>query len=205
MAKRLYFPLYRETTDDAGRVVDDPLGNFSCLSVTAKFLDIENLAKPFLKTTTVTPKKARTLVRADGSSVVRSAENNAGIPAPYKKPGRLAKGTRSVILTTGKVIGTPGAGQRPTYHSLSFRFPSFATILVIADALGTLIPAGKIDATPSGSEISPYFKLAGGGSYPIMQKAAATALNEAQVPLTAAQLRQLSKAGVEVYPGFGLP
>lgn len=205
MGKRLYFPLYRETTDDAGRVVDDPLGNFSCLSVTAKFLDIEKLAKPFLKTTKVTPKKQRTLVRADGSSVVRSTENSNGISASYDRPGRLSKGTRSVILTTGKVIGTPLTGQRPTYHSISFRFPSFATVLVISDALGTLIPAGKINITPSASEISPYFKLAGGGNYPIIQKAAANTLNQAQVPLTDAQLKQLTKAGVEVYPGFGLP
>ncbi|WP_375501659.1 hypothetical protein [uncultured Nostoc sp.] len=205
MAERLYFPLKRTTEGDAGRVVDDPLGNFSCLRVTAKFLDIEDLAKPFIKTITVKPKAVRTLTRADGSSVVRSKENNDGIPAEYQRVGRLSKGVRSVILTTGKQIGTTAEGKKPRYHTISFRFPSFATVLVIADALGTLIPANKVKAVPTASDVSPYFRIAGGGRYPIMQKAAATALNVAQVPLTATQLKQLAGSGVEVYPGFALP
>jgi hypothetical protein len=203
MTKRLYFPLKRNTSGDAGRVVDDPLGNFSCLSVTAKFLDIEKFAIPFLKTKDVEPKKPRTLTRADSSTVVRSKENSDGVPASYKRAGRLAKGTRSVILTTGKAIDA--AATRKTYHTISFRFPSFATVLVISDALGELIPANKIKGIPTSTDISPYFKIAGGGQYPIMQKAAAVALNEAQVPLTAAQIRTLSQAtGVELYPGSPL-
>jgi hypothetical protein len=205
MGKRLYFPLKRNTEGDAGRVVDDPLGNFSCLQVTAKFLDIENLAVPFLKVTEVTPKKPRTLTRADGSTVVRSPDNSDGIPAPYKRAGRLSKGTKPVTLTTGKEIGAAVQGQPKRYHTISFRFPSFATVLVIADALGTLIPANKVKSPPTATDVSPYFKLGSGGSYPIMQKAAATALNQAQVPLTAAQIKQLAGAGVEVYPGFNLP
>ncbi|MGV0105134.1 hypothetical protein NSTCB13_03846 [Nostoc sp. DSM 114160] len=200
MTKRLYFPLKRSTSNDTQRENPDPLGNFSCLSVTAKFLDIEKFAVPFLKSKTVKPTKARTLVRADGSSVKRGEKNADGIPVEHERPGSLSKGTRRVVLTTGKKIG-----DSSTYHTISFRFPSFATIIVIADALGTLIPANKIKAIPTANDISPYFKVVGGRQYPIMQKAAAESSTQAQVPLTAAQLKQLAGAGVEVYPGFNLP
>ncbi|MEH1802144.1 MAG: hypothetical protein V7L13_23880 [Nostoc sp.] len=200
MTQRLYFPLKINTANDAQRENPDPLGNFSCLSVTAKFLDIEKFAVPFLKTTTVKPTKARTLIRADGSSVKRGKKNADGIPVEYAKPGSLSKGTRRVILTTGKKIG-----DSSTYHTISFRFPSIATILVISDALGSLIPTNKIKAIPTATDIAPYFKVVGGRQYSIMQKAAAESSTAAQVPLTAAQIKQLSGAGVEVYPGFNLP
>lgn len=203
MTQRLYFPFQRKTEGDGDRVIDDPIGNFSCLSITAKFLDIEKSAVPHLKTTKVKPTKVRTLNRADGSVVIRNPKNSSGIPAEYDKPGRLSKGTRSIILTTGKKIDARvRAGA--TYHTLSFRFPGFATILTIADALGTLIPANKIKSVPNATDISPYFRLAGGGRYAIMQKAAAQSSTEAQIALTIQQLQQLGGSDVSFIPGAGI-
>ncbi|MEH2170793.1 MAG: hypothetical protein V7K41_29910 [Nostoc sp.] len=203
MSERLYFPLKRTTSGDADRVVDDPIGNFSCLLVTAKFLDIENLAKPFLKSKTVKPTKVRTLNRADGSTVNRSSKNTSGVAAEHERPGRLSRGTRRVVLTTGKKIDAR-VGAKANYHTISFRFPGFATILVIADALGTIIPANKMKANPTATDVSPYFKVAGGGRYPIMQKAAAESRQDAVVPLTAQQIAALTGDGISFIPGAGV-
>lgn len=203
MAKRLYFPFKRFTSNDAGRVIDDPIDNFSCLSVTAKFLDIENLAVPVLKTKRVKPTKVRTLNRADGSVVIRNPNNTDGIPQEYDAPIRLSTGTRRIVLTTGRKVDAR-ANARATYHTIFFRFPSFATILVIADTLGTLIPAGKIKLVPTPADISPYFKVFGGGQYPIMQKAAAESSTEAKLGLTIAQIKELGGDVIGVYPGAGV-
>jgi hypothetical protein len=200
MAKRLYFPLFISTDNDAQRENPDPLTNFSCLSITAKFLDIDKLAVPIIKEIKVKPTKGRTLSRADGSTLKRGSKNADGIPVEYTRPGSVSKGTRRVVLTTGKKIG-----ESTNYHTISFRFPSIATIITIADALGTLIPADKIKPVPTATSIAPYFKVVGGRQYAIMQKAAAESRAGATVPLTVAQIKQLSRDGVEVYPGFSLP
>lgn len=206
MPKRLYFPFKRLTSGDADRVVDDPVGNFSCLPVTANFLDIEKLAIPVVRTKKVKPTKIRTLNRADGSLVVRNPKNPSGIPQEYDASSRLSKGTRRVVLTTGKKIDARIADSRATYHTISFRFPSFATVLTISDALGTLIPSGKIKVKPTAADISPYFKVAGGGLYSIMQKAAAESSTEAKLGLTIAQIKELGGdvENIGVYPGAGV-
>lgn len=201
MPERLYFSIARKTDGDAGRVVDDPVGYFSCLYNTAKFLDIEKLAKPGLVTRTRKSAKTRTLNRATGTVKVGKA-NTDNKNADSEYPGYFSKGSRSVRLTTGKKIDGRAADVNAVYHTIGFRFPSAFTIVSISDALGSLIPAGKLKSTPSASEVSPYFKVVGGRKYPIMGAAAAAKSTAATINLTEAQITALLGGDAAYYPGI---
>ncbi|WP_445628421.1 hypothetical protein [Nostoc sp. DSM 114167] len=200
---RVWFSLSRETTDDASRVNDDPVGLFSCRANVARFLDIDKLGF----TGTIYGKAreyttARNLTLADGTVLDKSAENtdgkNAGEPIALQRK----VGGRSVIIKTGKKIGTKVAGKPQGYHSISFAFPTWATIRVIADSLGEIIPAGKISSDPGENEIQPTFKIAGGGSYGIMQKAAADTSTVANTSVNALKTKIKAKGG-DVQEGAG--
>lgn len=171
---RIFFPLYRETSDDATRKQDDPYGVFSCIASTARFLNIEG--KAFQGIILIKKKSGdRSLTRADGTKLGNQEE---GSQQPSKVvesmiAKQLKAGSRSIILKTGKRI-YPDNPKKLQVHSLNFSFPSWATIAVISDALGELIPETKIKPTPGQNDIQPYFWLKGGGRYAIMKKQPAT-------------------------------
>lgn len=193
--KRVFFPIYRETTDDAGRVVKDPIGVFSCRLSTARFFDIDKLNFNF--EVQVTRKGgARSLTLADGTKLTSSTKDadkksaDSTIVLPVN-----SKGSRTVILTTGKKITDTKrvANKDGAYHTVSFRFPSWATVAVIADALGEIIPATKLKANPTEADASPYFRVKGGRLYTINAKAAAEAKTDATVPANKAEAETLVK------------
>jgi hypothetical protein len=175
---RVFFALYRNTTDDATRAKDDPVGVFSCMEWAAKFLDIEQ--KSFTGIILIKRKAGnRTLVRADGSSLkVREGtgegtEGGTGGTVSSAVETEIAKqfkaGGRAIKIITGKKIEGKNSN-----HTLFFSFPTWATIPVISDALGELIPATKMKASPTATDIYPYFVIPGGGKYGIMSNTEAT-------------------------------
>jgi hypothetical protein len=76
---------------------------------------------------------------------------------------------------------------------MSIRFPVFATNLNISDALGSIIPSGKISGDPSATEIFNYFISKGGSRYPILTREAAEAEKSAEAPTTRAAAKRLNK------------
>ncbi|MEH2187180.1 MAG: hypothetical protein V7K64_13565 [Nostoc sp.] len=198
---RVWFALLRETTGDAGRVKDDPYGYFSCRSNVARFLDIES--KAFNGTIYGKEREykgERVLTLADGTKLNKGILNtdgkNAGEPVAIQR----VVGKRRVILRTGKPIGTVVAGKTPSYHTLSFAFPTWATIATIADALGEIIPAGKMKSSPTAADIRPQFTIEGGGTYGIMSPAAAATRTKASTSKTALKAKVESDGG-EVQEG----
>ena len=185
---KVYFPILRKTPGDAGRVNPDPFGFFSCRLNAARFLDIDKLDTNLIISR---EKKAytRTLVLADGTVLKQSADNSDGLVA-----GSLitlsvgAKGSRSVILKTGKKTLNPSG---LIYHTLTFRFPSWATIWTIADALGEIIPTTKIKSDASPTDVFPFFTVKGGRKYPIMLKSDAEGNADASVPSTPEEAQAL--------------
>jgi hypothetical protein len=92
-------------------------------------------------------------------------------------------GKKTVILTTG------GKTTKGTRRTLSITFPSFLNVAEIADALGELIPTGKVatSATVQATEVEPSFKLLGGRSYPIVKSADAIASTATDVAISEAE------------------
>lgn len=176
---KIYFPILRKTPGDAGRTKADPFGVFSCRLNVARFLDIDKLNINLIISR---DKEAytRVLTLVDGTILKRSTEDSDGQVAKSLISLPIGgRGSRSVILKSGKKTKPNGL----IYHTLTFRFPAWATVWCIADALGTLIPTTKIksDATPT--DVFPYFTVKGGRRYPIMDKAAAQGNTDAVVPL----------------------
>lgn len=191
---RVYFPIYRETTDDAQRSNPDPLGYFSCRLSTARFLDIEDKIKaPIITSTRSGSATGRSLTLADGTKL-EQATGQIQIPETKIVLASNPKGSRTVVLKTGNLIEdtTRKKGRASAFHTISFRFPSFATILNIADALGTLIPPGKIGAPPGQTEIWGLFTVLRGRTYPIQEQASAKADAGTDVPLSDAELASLA-------------
>lgn len=201
---RKFFPIYRETQDDAGRVTKDPIGTFSCRMSTARFLDLDKLNFNFevaIKRKGGT--RSKTLV--DGTTLGGTDQAIADSTIVLSVSN---KGSRTVIIKTGKKIADSKRVKNKdgAYHTVSFRFPAWATVTVIADALGELIPANKIRSTPTAADIEPYFKVKGGRTYTINQKAAAEAKTDATVPANAQEAEQLvqkSRAGSKVTKAAG--
>jgi hypothetical protein len=177
-----------KTPGDAGRVNPDPFGYFSCRLNAARFLDIDQLDTNLI---VVREKKAydRSLVLADGTILKQSATNSDGKVAKSDYVLSVAsRGSRSVILKTGKK--TPNTSGL-IYHTLTFRFPSWATIWCIADALGEIIPTTKIKNDATATDVFPYFTVKGGRKYPIMLKSDAEDESGATVAKTKAQAELL--------------
>ena len=117
-----------------------------------------------------------------------------------------AKGSRTVILQTGNKINDSKrkVGAANALHTISFRFPSWATILTIADALGEIIPPQKIAASPNNNQIYPTFKVKGGRRYPIAKQSAAKTEPTAKVATTNADLQAIAaQSGDRAIEGAG--
>lgn len=151
----------------------------------AKFLDIsDEVAKVPANRISSVATGTRTLVTAtggDGSTSV--VEHDRGIALPKGRPG-----SKRVILFTGAPIGT--SNRR---HTISILVPSIMTLRDIADFLGEIIPPAKIKADPTATDIRPFFKVAGGGKYPIMAQGTAETSPLATVPATPAESETLAE------------
>lgn len=203
---RIFFPIFRKTSGDSGRSLDDPLGVFSCNMNAARFLDIDKLsiAVPVM----IRERKAgqRSITLADGTQLKQTSAGTE-IAKSQIISQISGNGSRTVILTTGKLIADSkrAKGKENAHHTISFRFPSFCTLLNISEALGEIIPPAKIKNPPTATDIWGYYVVKGGGRYPIAQQAAAKASTTTSVPLTAAELQAIvaTKQGVTLMLGAG--
>lgn len=180
-----YFPILRKTPGDAGRSISDPFGFFSCRMNVARFLDIDKLAFDLI----INRKRnayTRGTMLVDGT-ILKSTENGSQIAESLITLPVGSKGSRSVIIKSGKKTKAGGL----IYHTLTFRFPSWATVWCISDALGEIIPAGKLKSDPTESDVFPFFTVKGGRTYPIMEKQAAEGNADAAVPATVEEANQL--------------
>lgn len=179
-----YFPILRKTPGDAGRSNKDPFGFFSCRMNVARFLGIDELAVD-LVINRERQAYTRGTTLADGT-ILKQGAAGAQVASSLITLPVGAKGSRSVIIKTGKKTKADGI----IYHTLTFRFPSWATIWCISDALGEVIPTTKIKAEPTSTDIFPYFTVKGGRTYPIMEKTAAEGNTDATVPANEAETNQ---------------
>lgn len=163
-----------------GAVKDKAYGVFAARLSTHRFLDIPDTSI-FVGDIERTAKGGtRVMTLADGTVLTQSTENSDGKNADYVFRLKKRIGQRRVIIKTGKRI-YPSDPKKTQVHTISFAFPKWANIATISDALGELIPPGKIsvDGSPNATEIQPYFTLPGGGTYGIQKQASATANNRA--------------------------
>ncbi|QSJ20106.1 hypothetical protein JYQ62_16160 [Nostoc sp. UHCC 0702] len=189
---RKYFPIYRETKNDEGRVVKDPIGVFSCLMPTARFLDIDKLEFDFqIEVTRQGGQRSKT--RADSGTTLGGTD--AAVSDSVIIRSIKSKGSKTVTIKTGKKIADTKrkTNKDSAFHEISFRFPGWATNKVIADALGEIIPAGKLSSDPGETEVKNQFKVKGGGTYYILAKSVAEASTEAEVPDTEADANNVAQ------------
>ncbi|WP_138500963.1 hypothetical protein [Nostoc sp. PA-18-2419] len=181
--QHVFFPLYMDKPGTGtGEVKNKAYGVFATRLSTVRFLDIPDSAIFTGNIERTAKGGTRVFTLADGTVLSQSKANSDGKNADYTFTIRKSVGQKRVVIRTGKRI-YPSDPKKTQTHTISFAFPKWATIPVISDALGELIPSGKIsaDGTPSASEIFPYFTLPGGGTYGIVKKATADADNIASV------------------------
>lgn len=199
--KMISIPIFRNV--DQMLALNDSLGSMSMRIATAKFLDVENLAKVVAASIKKRKKsKTRDLTLVDGTklSTEKSKDGDKGTAAESSVLQDISiKGSKSIILVTGKI--TPNKNNK----RVSIRFPSWATNLVISDALGTIIPPTKIKVEPTGSDIFPYFISPGGRRYPILTKDAALGDKRTEVPTTSEAVKLLASRleDTEILPAQG--
>ncbi|MGI8502044.1 MAG: hypothetical protein ACR2LR_13035 [Hassallia sp.] len=194
---RSFFPIGRKTSGDARRSLKDPFGYFSCTGNAVRFLELEEKAKAVLYSTSKERKAyTRGLVLADGTKLTPSvAGETISVVASQVTLPVGSRGSRTVIIKTGKKIPDRTVDSKTIkggYHTISFRFPAWATVWCISDALGELIPAAKLDVSPSATKAFPYFTVKGGRKYLIMSETAAEENTDANVPETAGEMEALA-------------
>jgi hypothetical protein len=193
---RLYFPIYRKTGSDAGRSNPDPSGVFSCNMNAARFLDIADkaIALPVM----VRERKAgkRSITLADGTTLTATQDGAETATSEIVLPVS-GRGSRTVIIKTGKQIADSQRkkGKSSAYHTISFRFPSFVTVLGICEALGEIIPPDKIKNPPKATDIWGYFTIKGGRRYPIMLGTEAESSTDFSVSESSAEMAALVVQG----------
>jgi hypothetical protein len=151
----------------------------SCIARVADFLGIRDRV--------YTPSEGDVAERAGYTRSYTKADGTVGsVEVPAGSKVYLANdraGAKKVQLVTG------ARTQNGNKRTLSFTFPSFLSVAQIADALGELIPSGKIatTATVGAGEIEPFFSIVGGRTYPIIASAVATATTTTEVATTEPQ------------------
>lgn len=177
--KHVFFPLYLDKAGNGtGAVRDKAYGVFACRQSTQRFLDIPDSAIFTGDIERTAKKGTRVFTLADGTVLAQSTENSDGQNAEYTFRLRKRIGQRNVLLKTGKRI-YPSDPKKPQTYTISFAFPAWATIPTISDALGELIPPGKLSVSAGDTEIFPQFTIKGGGTYGILKQATAQADNKA--------------------------
>jgi hypothetical protein len=181
------FPFFRDY--GAKEKKEDALGYFTLKIATAKFLDIDKVPREAAVGKITRRKKStkiRDLTLIDGT-VLNKRTNSEETGGDTPILGAITTGGKSIQLRSGKIT-TNG-----NYKMMSIRFPVFATNLNISDALGSIIPSGKISGDPSATEIFNYFISKGGSRYPILTREAAEAEKSAEAPTTRAAAKRLNK------------
>ena len=153
---------------------------FNCIRRVAEFLGIEGFV--------YTPSAEDEVDRAEYTREYPKADGTVGsvtVPAGkviYKGNSSRACGKKIFVTTGAKTT-------KGTKKTLSLTFPTTLSVAEISDALGELIPPGKIarTGTVSATEIEPFFTILGGGTYAIMTQAAAEAATKTDVATTEAE------------------
>ncbi|HYW20321.1 MAG TPA: hypothetical protein VE956_13625 [Nodularia sp. (in: cyanobacteria)] len=192
--KRDFFVFRRETVDDAGRVIVDPVGYFSCRSNVTRFLDLNQFViRGNIKKQIESKVRDFTIVDSGANSYAVSPENTNAVANERTYTFRKYRTGKSIRIITG--LKTTNKNPR----TIGFLFPRWADITSISDALGTIIPPGKMSITPGTTEIFPEFSLKGGGTYAIALNAAAQASSTAEVALNPQMVIQLAARLGAVY------
>lgn len=193
---RIYFPVSRKTGGDAGLSRPDPSGIFSCNMNAARFLDIEDKAIILPVITRERKAGKRSITLADGTTLT-ATQDGAEVAKTLIVSPASARGSRTVILKTGKLISDSQRvkGKTTAFHTISFRFPSFVTVLGICEALAETIPAAKIKNPPNATDVWGYFTIKGGRKYPIMVDTEAKKSTDFNVPKTQAEMDALAAQG----------
>jgi len=150
----------------------------SCIKRVANFLGIEDRV--------YTPSEGDVADRAGYTRAYTKADGTQGeMTVAAGKKIYLANskaGAKKISLLTGAKT------TKGTRKTISFTFPSFMSVAEIADALGELIPSGKINTTgvAGTGEIEPFFSIKGGRTYPILASATAIASTATAVATTEA-------------------
>jgi hypothetical protein len=187
---RSYFPIFRKTGSDAKRSIKDPFGYFSCRASTTRFLELEDKAKTSLYSTSKTRQAyTKSITLVDGTKLTSTDSDTTKITVVESQVAIPVggRGSRTVIIKTGKKLPSrqvDGKTIQKGYHTVSFRFPSWATVWTISDSLGELIPSAKFDVSPSETKIYPYFTVKGGRKYLIMSETEAEDNADSSVPET---------------------
>ena len=181
------FPFF--TNYGAKEKKEDVLGYFTLKIASAKFLDIDKIPREAAVGKITRRKKStktRDLTLIDGT-VLNKRTNSEETGGDTPILGAITTGGKSIQLKSGKT------SLNGNYKMMSIRFPTVATILNMSDALGSIIPGGKISGDPGPTEIFNYFISDGGKRYPILTKEAAEAEKSVEVPNTKAAAKRLSK------------
>jgi hypothetical protein len=160
---------------------------FNCAERVAKFFEIEGLV--------YTPSPEDVVDRAGYTREYTKADGTVG--SVTVAAGKIVYKGNSSRACGKKVFVTTGAKTtKGTRKTLALTFPSFLSVAEISDALGEIIPSGKIatTATVGASEIAPFFTIRGGGTYAIMTKTAADASTKTDVATTEAEQTALTAA-----------
>ena len=169
MAAKLFFTLFVDQPADAATDSPDKrIGYFACMPWAAKFLDIEDKAVKSKDGASFTKRKGggRSLTRVDGVTKLTALKDNVA-ESESLNGFTDGRGGKRIVLVTGKPV-TDSKAKKKTFHTIGFSFPSFATNLIISQALGRIIPAAKMEANPGVADIYPWFRSSGGKRYPII-------------------------------------
>lgn len=178
------FALLRLTGEiENGKPNVEHLGYFSCRSTVTRYLEMGALVSA--GNSVISERKTasnRSAALVDGGELTVSAADKAegGSTTLIKsKQSQVlktnnAKGSKSVRLKATKLVDPAKPGK---YHQVSFRFPGWATNLIISNALGLLLPSGTIATPIADGKLYPYFISPGGRRYPIATQLAAQGVN----------------------------
>ncbi|MEH1853449.1 MAG: hypothetical protein V7L11_17675, partial [Nostoc sp.] len=144
------------------------IGYFSCRSTVTRYLGMTALVSAgnaVISLRRTASKRSTSLV--DGGSLTTSAADKTTGGSTTKIEDKQSqvlkssggKGSKSVRLKATKLVDPSVQGK---YHQVSFRFPGWATNLMISNALGLLLPAGTIANPISEGKLYPYFVSPGG-------------------------------------------
>ncbi|MEH1821934.1 MAG: hypothetical protein V7L31_23115 [Nostoc sp.] len=207
------FPLLRLTGEIVnGKAGVKHIGYFSCRASVTRYLAMEELitqiGDPLISLRRAASKRTDTLV--DGTQLTTSAidKQQGGSTTQIESEASQvlqsqgSKGSKTVKLKATKLIKDDVPGK---YHQVSFRFPGWATNLIISNALGLILPSGTIAQPIKDGKVFPYFVSPGGKRYPIATKLGADAAAVAAVATDATKLKTLISesgiTGVESEPG----
>lgn len=206
------FPLLRLLGEVAdGKPNVEHIGYFSCRASVTRYLEMTELvaaSSAVISLRRTASKRSNVLV--DDTTLATSAADKAegGSSTQIESEASQvlqtqgSKGSKTIKLKATKLINAQVQGK---YHQVSFRFPGWATNLIISNALGLILPAGTIAVPVGDGKVFPYFISPGGRRYPIATKLGADAANLVAVATSPTALTALiaesGEAGALAEPG----